>query len=74
MHAAQRAAEKAADKAAAEKRKTSGRLLDAGVAKADAKAEEEPLRPSLNTRVHHHNPDGARRTGQAARSARVGRD
>ena len=67
VHAAQRAAEKEAAKAAEEKRKAvSGRLLDAGVAKAgakDAKATDEPPRPTLNSHVHHHNPDGARAAG-----------
>ena len=62
VHAAQRAAEKEAARAAEAKKATvSGRLLDAGAAKAGAKADkaDEPLRPTLNTRVHHHNPDGA---------------
>ena len=60
MHAAQRAAEKVASKADEAKRKVSGRLLDSGVAKAGAAGKtDEPPRPTVNTRVHHHNPDGA---------------
>ena len=63
VHAAQRAAEKEAAKKAAEAKKAAvpGRLLDSGVAKAsDAKdTAEVPLRPTMNSHVHRHNPDGA---------------
>ena len=76
MHAAQRAAEKEAARAAEAKKPVSGRLLDSGAAKAKADKTDEPPKPTLNSRVHHHNPDCA--PPRAARPcwlhARVGSD
>ena len=76
VHAAQRAAEKEAACAAEAKKPVSGRLLDSGAAKAKADKTDEPPKPTLNSRVHHHNPDCA--PPRAARPwrthARVGSD
>ena len=53
------AAKEEAARAAEAKKTVSGRLLDAGAAKAAADKTDEPPKPTINTRVHHHNPDCA---------------
>lgn len=72
MHAAQRAAERAAAPEAKPKA-VSGRLLDAGIiaSKADAESKDVAARPTLNARVHHHNPDGAAATQRVVVVARA---